>query len=118
MQRGLHHISPTEVSEVSKLRRAGLQRLRSISATKPTVFQFTLPLNEDGNTALIQITVLPVKRDNSHHSFYDVCLQYETTHPHQPIDDNLVEQVQHVYNTYIQAIRWIFDVQWYVMTFC
>lgn len=70
-----------------------LQRLRGISATEPLVLLFTLPSNEDGSTALTQLTIHPVERDGSGHPFYDVCVQYETTHPHHPIDHILIEQV-------------------------
>lgn len=110
MQNPLHIISPTQVAESLQLRESGLQRLLTISATDTTAFQFALRYT-DGD-AIIRISVHPVKRSDSHHPFYDVKAQYETSHPHQPIEDSTIEHVQYVYDTYIQAIRWTFDSKW------
>ena len=112
MQQHQHHISPAEVSEAFELKRAGHQRLRdNISTTEITSFKLPLQLLS-GETALVRIEVHPVQRKDSHHPFYIIRILYETSHPHRPVDDDLVEKVQIVYDTYIQASRWKFDAQW------
>ena len=115
MQQIVHLITPTEVIESVKLREAGFQRLHKISATVVTTFQLTLPC-PDG-AALIQIKVHPVERSGSHHPYYNVEASYETAHPPRSIEPSIVEQVQCIYDTYIQAVRWTFDLEWYVSAF-
>jgi hypothetical protein len=113
----VHNLSKGDVDEARELASRGLQRLRDISETTTTLFNFTV--SYDVHVAKVEVEVRLVTYQQSQHSpqaSYDLLVSYHCCCDDTRTEEALKREIQLVYDTCIRPIRRRLDDSWYETT--
>jgi len=109
----VHTLLPPDVDEARQLASRGLQRLRDISETLISRFDFNV--SPHNHTASVEVEIVPATHQQSQHGAsptYSIQVRYRSCCDDQEADVAIKIDIQLVYDTCIRPIPRRLDDSW------